>query len=136
MAPGILIEIKTRAARSDGPLESLQKFACYFIQCQLQMICSDSEFCILMSYHPESKTANYFLIQRDNLLWSVIKTLTDSILSQKPIVQWDYREHKLLEKIETNTFLRIPDFKAIKPLRTYINQQLHTVKRVIFSSSQ
>ena len=25
------------------------------------MVCTDYSYCIIMSYHPESKTANYFL---------------------------------------------------------------------------
>lgn len=34
----VLIEIKTRAAGSAGPLEDLRKSSCYFIETQLQMV--------------------------------------------------------------------------------------------------
>ena len=134
VAPGLLIEIKTRAVNSAGPLECLHKNKCAncFIQCQLEMICTNSQFCILMSYHPESKSANYFMIKRDNLLWSVIKDVTDSILKKEPIIHWTHKENALFEKLEGNVFLRIPDFDSLKPLRTYINQQLSSVKRVTF----
>ena len=54
---GILLEVKTKAEGSSGPLESLEKFPHYFVQCQLQMLCTGAEFCILQSYHPESKTS-------------------------------------------------------------------------------
>ena len=52
----ILLEVKTKGEGSSGPLESLVKFLHYFVQCQLQMLCTGAEFCILQSYHPESKT--------------------------------------------------------------------------------
>ena len=59
----ILLEAKTRAERSSGPLESLGKFPHYFVQCQLQMLCTVTEFCILQSYHSESKTSKFFIIE-------------------------------------------------------------------------
>ena len=37
---GILIEIKTRAQNSSGPLESLLSYPNYYIQCQLQLACT------------------------------------------------------------------------------------------------
>ena len=55
VAPGILLEIKTRAANSDGPLLNIANIA-YYIQAQIQMVCTDYSYCIIMSYHPDSKT--------------------------------------------------------------------------------
>ena len=60
---GILLEVKTRAARSLSPLQSLDTVPQYFVQCQLQMLCTDAEFCILQSYHPESKTSIFFIVK-------------------------------------------------------------------------
>ena len=80
VAPGILLEIKTRAANSDGPLLNIANNPGYYIQAQIQMVCADYIYCIIMSYHPESKTANYFLIQKNYLLWSVKKYLLISFL--------------------------------------------------------
>ena len=57
---GLLVEIKTRAVNADGPLKSLASFPNYFVQCQLQMVCTDAHSCILLSYHPESKTRKFF----------------------------------------------------------------------------
>ena len=51
---GILLEVKTRAENCSGPLEFQDKFSQYFAQCQLQVSCSNAEFCILQSYHPET----------------------------------------------------------------------------------
>ena len=41
---GILLEVKTRAVGSTGPITSLENFPQYYIQCQLQMLCTDA-FC-------------------------------------------------------------------------------------------
>ena len=56
---GILLEVKMRAANSKGPIDSLENFPQYFMQCQLQMACTDAEFCILQSYHPETESSKY-----------------------------------------------------------------------------
>ena len=50
---------------SDGglsPIESSDTFPQYFVQCQLQMLCSDAEFCIMQSYHTETKTSILLLL--------------------------------------------------------------------------
>ena len=57
---GILLEVKTRGEGSSGSLESFGKFTYYFAQCQLQMLCTGAELCILQSYHSESKTFRNF----------------------------------------------------------------------------
>ena len=57
LAPlGILLEVKTRVEGSLPFLESLDNVPQYFVQCQLQMICTDTEFWIMQSYCPETKT--------------------------------------------------------------------------------
>ena len=132
VAPGILLEIKTRAANSMGPLTSIS--TAYYVQAQLQMVCTDSDFCILMSYHPESKTAKYFLIRQNNFVWSAIKILADSILSKTPISEWQLKEDKTLANIEKNVIHRVPDFASMKPLRSYINKVVALVPNIIFTS--
>ena len=62
---GILLEVKTKDEASRGPLTSINKFPQYFVQCQLQMLCTNAEFCILQSYHPETTSSNFFLGQTE-----------------------------------------------------------------------
>ena len=87
----ILLEVKTRAANSDDPLMSIEKVPQYFVQCQLQMQCTEAEFTILQSYHPETQSSNFFLIKRDNTLMTV-KDVIDSILHDQPIMEWNHNE--------------------------------------------
>ena len=54
VAPNLLLEIKIRAENSKVPLSNLSKSPAYFIQ----MLCTQSNYCFLMSYHTESKSAN------------------------------------------------------------------------------
>ena len=86
-----------------------------------------------MSYHPETKQAKYFLIQYNSLVWSVVKLLTDHIVTREPITEWPHLENKYLRQIESETFGRIPDFQSLKPLRSYINQVvIKDVPEIIF----
>ena len=51
---------KTRSFNTTSPLQYLEKYQ--YIQCQIQMHCSGRDNTVLMSYHPESHSANYFLV--------------------------------------------------------------------------
>ena len=73
------IRSKKKGERSSGPLESLEKFSHYFVQCQLQMLCTGAEFCILQSYHPESKISKVFIIKYNNTLMTIIKEIVASM---------------------------------------------------------
>ena len=54
----ILLEMKARAENCSDPLESLDK---YFVQCKLQMICTDAEFYILQWHHWETSAQRFFI---------------------------------------------------------------------------
>lgn len=69
---GPIIEIKKRASSLVDLLQSLEKFLIYFAQTQLQMKSTDTSFCILLFYHPETKSGYFFLIQKGNVLVDVI----------------------------------------------------------------
>ena len=83
---GILLEVKTRAEGSSSPLQSLDTVPQYFVQCQLQMLCTDAEFCILQSYHPETKTSNFFIVKHNDTLTIIIKQLIDCILDNNHVL--------------------------------------------------
>ena len=60
VSPDPIIEIKTRVDGYAGPLKDLRKNSYYFIQTQLQMVCTGTKYCIIKSYQPKSASANYF----------------------------------------------------------------------------
>ena len=63
---------------------------------------------------------------------TVVKMLMDSISHKKQITEWHFQENKALINLEKNTFLLIPTFEALKPLRTYINKLVCEVPMVSF----
>ena len=98
-AAGIILEVKTRALNSDGPLESLDKFPGYFLQCQLQMACTNAHSCVLLSYHPETKSGNFFLISRNGQFMTVVMEVVSKILNNTVIDEWHHMEPTKLIKI-------------------------------------
>ena len=96
---GVIVEIKTRAANTPAPLPSLAKFPNYYVQCQLQMVCTNAHSCIVVSYHPESKSGNCFLIKCDNLIMSMIKEVCDVIMDNKIFLEWHFNETVQLQGI-------------------------------------
>nr|XP_047128095.1 uncharacterized protein LOC124808932 [Hydra vulgaris] len=122
----IILEIKTRAKNRDSPLIHLKNQPQYYVQAQLELLCTKSKYCILQSYHPETENSNYFIIQINYLLMSVIKEISDSILHSNPIKKWHHQEHSLLTTLGNNIVGKIPDFKELKPLRLYIKELVET----------
>ena len=80
---GILLEVKSRAEVSLSPLESLDTVPQYFMQCQLQMLCTDVEFFVLQSYRP---TSIFITVKDNNTLTTIIKQLTDCILDNNYVL--------------------------------------------------
>ena len=99
---------------------------------------------ILESYHSESKSANFFLLKKDNLLCSVAKDLTDSMLSKylniylnnSPICDWPHHEGKTMSKLAKKVLGSVPTFEDLRGLRTYINRIAKTVPRDELDSLQ
>ena len=89
---GILLEVRTRSEGSAGPLESLEKFLHYFVQCQLQLLCTDAEFYISQSYHPESKTSKFLIIKYNNTLMTIIKEIVDCMFDESHMLYWADKE--------------------------------------------
>ena len=115
----LILEVKTRAAKTEGPLTSLKQQPSYYIQPQLEMVCTGTSCCILESYHPETQEASFFLIKRDDVIISVIKDVTNSILKEKPLLEWSHSENNFYKRVGENVAGRIPDFASIKPLRSH-----------------
>ena len=89
-------EIKTGTLNSEGPLQYLEKFLSYFAQTQQEMACTEASFCILLSYHPETESGNFFLIQKDNVLEDVIMGVCNFIYNQI-FDSWSHTEIKELQ---------------------------------------
>ena len=128
----ILLEIKTRAKGCDGPLDNLVKCPSYFVQVQLQMMCTDSNYTIVESYSPEKKIANFFLVKKHNVPLDVMKCVTDSILTNIPIPNWPHTEHKKLKMLGELILGRIPNFETLSSLRSLIKDHCKTLPKVQF----
>ena len=137
LCPGpYLLEVKSRAENCSGPLDNLVGKEHYVLQPNLQIMCTGAKYCSLESYHPESKSANFFLFIKDNLPHNVAKDLTDSILSNSPICDWPHHEDKTMSKPAEKVLGSVPTFEDLKGLRPYINRIAKTVPRVEFDSLQ
>jgi len=64
---------------------------------------------------------------------SVIKNITNSILNEKPLLEWSHSENNYYKCIGENVAGRIPDFASVKPQRSYINALVKSVPVVEFS---
>lgn len=117
---GLLLEIKTRACNSIAPLQNLKDFANYYIQCQLQLDCTNAHSCILLSYHPETKTGNFFLIKKNHYLLNIIMDTCNKILSNSVITEWPYTETTVLQNLGEKIGFKKLDFSTLKPLRQFI----------------
>jgi len=127
---GVLIEMKTRSSNSDSPLQSIT--AAYYMQCQLQMICTDAHRCILVSYHPETTSANFFLIQRNNILMSAVVDICNSILDKTILASWDHKETSSFKNLGQKLVGKKLNFEILKPLRVYINKCTKNIKQIEF----
>ena len=62
-ASPFILEVKTRPAKTEGPLSSLKQMPSYYIQSQLEMECTGAPHCTLESYHPETQQVSFFSCQ-------------------------------------------------------------------------
>ncbi|XP_044165655.1 uncharacterized protein LOC122949663 [Acropora millepora] len=116
VGPGFLLEVKTSVAGSDGPLMAIT--AHHLLQTNYQMAMTGATIVFLQSYHPEKKTFNTFLIQKNILLLTVTKTIIDHMITEHVITEWPHEENKLLKKLGELNFGQVPNFQSMKPLRS------------------
>ena len=119
---GILLEVKTRAEASRGPLTSINKFPQYFVQCQLQMICTNAEFCILQSYHPETTSSNFFLVKRNNTLMDIFTEIVNCIYDNERMLEWIHEDVVELHNFGKDIVGKIPNFDLLRPLRVLFKE--------------
>ena len=125
-----LLEIKTRSFNTTSPLQYPEKYQ--YIQCQIQMHCSGRDNTVLMSYHPESHSANYFLVPFNSEFVYVALACLQSISSSQPLKdsqRWDSSCPKLQLLWEQNSN-KIPDFKSLQALRSWIGELVKDVKLI------
>ena len=128
----ILLELKTRAEGCLSPLQSLDVVRQYFVQCQLQMLCTDAEFCILQSYHPETKTSIFFAFKHNNTLTTIIKQLIDCILGNNHVLDWAHTEVSELLGFTKEILGKVPTFELLRPVGTYIKKCAKLIPQIKF----
>ena len=103
----------------------------HLLQTNYQMAMTGATIVFLQSYHPEKKTFNTFLIQKNNLLLlTVTKTIIDHM-----ITEWPHEENKLLKKLGELNFGQVPNFQSMKPLRSWVKEEAKKVMKVNINST-
>ena len=128
----ILLEVKTKAEGSLSPLQSLDTVPQYFVQCQLQMLCTDAEFCVLQSYHPEPKTSIFFIVKHNNTLTAIIKQLIDCILDNNHVLDQAHTDVSELHGFAKEILGKVPTFEWLRPVRTYIKKCAKLIPQIKF----
>ena len=136
VSPDLLIEIKTRAASSAGQLEDIRKNSYYFIHTQVQVLYNGTKYCIIKSFHPESTSANYFLVTQHNFLWDFIVVVVNSIYQKTHIQEWPHRENVTLKVIEDNILRIVPESEPLKPDSELICSIVFISWHITFSLNQ
>ena len=96
------------------------------------MACTDAQGCILVSYHPETKSGKFFGIQRNETLINVVMDVCESIHKNEPLHCWyygDIQTDKLGGELPKSKIL---DFEILKPLRTFIKSLVKNIPVVKF----
>ena len=99
------------------------------------MECTGARITFLESYLPEENCANIFLIEKNNLLIEVCKTVTDKILENGEVTEWPHEENKYLTKLGKKLKDSIPTFENTKSLRSWINSMTKNIQQVVFATS-
>ena len=73
----VFIKVQARVSGSDAPLLHITGS---HLQTNFQMVITGATITFLQSYHPGTKKFNLFLIEKDNLFVTVIKTVPDHMI--------------------------------------------------------
>ena len=96
------------------------------------MVCTGTKYCVIKSFHPESTSTNYFLVTQHNFLWNIIEGIVNTIYHKTHIQEWTKVENVTLPIIEENILGKVPGFKSLKPLCTYIYKIDKCVQQISF----
>ena len=91
-------------------------------------VSTGAEFCILQSYHPESKTSKFFIIKYNNTLMTIIKQIVDSMFDENHMLDWT---HKKLSSCKLPG--KVPNFELLQPPRSFIKKCTKSVPLVEFA---
>ena len=87
------------------------------------MACADTQFCILLSYHPESETGKFFMIQKNSLLLNIVKDVCDCRFENGKLVDWNYYDTKETKNLGKKLLGKSLNFEDLKPLRNFIKNE-------------
>ena len=96
------------------------------------MLCTGTEFCILQSYHPESKTSKFFIIKYNNTLLTIIKEIVDCMFDENHMLDWAHEEIVELQTFTEQNLGKVPNFGLLRPLRSVIKKCTKSVPLVEF----
>ena len=123
-----LLEIKTRGFGLNEPLAAISKS--HYVQANVQMYCTNNQKTVLMSYHPETKSARYFIINYDNSFMSILLDIIQSIKTKIPLnSRWE-SSSPAFDHLHRLCFGQIPDFSTLKPLRSWIGKAIKNTKQI------
>ena len=129
-AEAFLVEVKIRAENADEPLQKIN--GVHLIQANFQMCCTGGHIIFLQSYLPEKKVSNVFFIKRNGLLIDVMKELSDHILKNEMVTQWNYEENDHLAKLGKQLLGSVPTFDILRHFRSWVNRLAKQVQKVVF----
>ena len=130
---GFLLEVKTRAQNSQGPLLTLKGLSHYYTQCQLQLQCTDSQYAILQSYHPETKSSSFFIIPRNNEFWAATKDVLDSLMENRPLFEWSHNDLKDLRNFGNKVKGTRLTFDSLRTFRAYVSKLVLSIPQLKFT---
>ena len=95
------------------------------------MACTVAKVTFLESYLPEKHVANFFTIERNNLLINVCKMITDHILEQKTVTYWPHQEKKMLRKLGDLVIGQIASLDSLRPLLSWVNNMAKSMEQLL-----
>ena len=97
-----------------------------------EILCTDADFYVLQSYHPETETSNVFLDERHNTLTTIIKKLIDCILDNGHVLDWAHSEILQLHDFSKEILCKVPTFELLRRVRIFIKKCTRLIPQIAF----